>query len=237
MEAINHTHACVKEPGEGKKRSFARQATVYGRWMHPLLSWSQHHKKEADLLEKGYPVICDTESEVVVTAPVLDRFLKKQSDPERALVGRKIAVHVGKSQVLNGTIESFSWDVQDKLAEKETSTSSSQYRWWTWHPEFHNMGVAISVVFFVGTIIFQIPAIIWYPMDNSGKASIASQIVWIQGLQVRACVQWSSKTLCSVNPPGSTALHACSYYRNRLSHVLASSGVAMRPWQRRLVPG
>lgn len=198
MEAINHTHACIREPVAGKKRRFTRQTTVYGKWLHPLLSWSQHPKKDDLLLEKGYPVVQDTKSGLFVTAPLLDKFLKDQSDSGKALMGRNLRIFVGKGRVLHSTIESISWDVEDNGSEEKASESSSpQYRWWTWHPELHNMGVAISVVFFISTIIFFIPASCWYPMDVNGDPSIAAQIFWIQVLQVSAMCSRKSSHLRS----------------------------------------
>lgn len=59
-----------------------------------------------------------------------------------------------------------------------------EYIWWTWDNDFHRVAVFNAYIFFISTIIFFIPAVIWYPVDEAGRASTGTMIFFIDVLQV-----------------------------------------------------
>jgi hypothetical protein len=67
----------------------------------------------------------------------------------------------------------------------EKNLQASGYRWWAWRPDLHQMGIFNSLVFFVSTIIFFIPASAWLPLSRNEYVSKASFVFWVQVLQVR----------------------------------------------------
>merc|ERR1711964_399230 len=60
---------------------------------------------------------------------------------------------------------------------------SKGYRWWTWNPDLRYLSVSGSLILFISTILFFIPAVDWYPMDKNGS-SIPQTLFWVYVMQI-----------------------------------------------------
>jgi len=192
VEAINHSHKSIELPEDeqSKRRpSFRRSKALYGNPGHPLLTTSKHLDEDS-LLEEGYPLVKDVQSGQVVTPQVLTRYSKNHPGDMSSLVGRKLDIRTGGT-VLHVSIEEVDGDDlvknDDDLVKKDKATSETAegYRWWTWNADMHQLSIFLSVIYFISTGIFFIPATIWYPQDTiTGSPSLGSIIFWQQVTQV-----------------------------------------------------
>lgn len=168
-------------------RRFVRPSTShYGQWISPLVHPQEHLAVER-LIRKGYPVVRDDASEKLITASLFDRFLEKHStDATQTLQGRKVSIAIG-DHVIHATLDNFDTIKYGTTKKTQLADKNKGYRWWTWHPDIHHMGIFNALVFFVSTILFFIPACAWLPMNRHG-ASTASLVFWVQVMQIIPCI-------------------------------------------------
>lgn len=179
----NHKNTDTKK----QLRRFLRPTTSdYGQWISSL-AYPEEHLAVDRLIRKGYPVVRDDDSEKLITASLFDRFLEKHStDASQTLKGRKVSIAIG-DHVIHATIDDFD-TIKGEIKGMQLADNNKGYRWWTWHPDYiHHMGIFNSLVFFVSTILFFIPACVWLPMGRHG-ASTASLIFWAQVMQIIPCI-------------------------------------------------
>jgi hypothetical protein len=202
VEAINHTSAPVELPVSAVGRSmnglsrYHRSYWEFGQDSSPIgfVDQNLHQGKAQLLLCTEYPPIEDVKTKHQITATLVDTLLQKrlfadagtakdngvdealeaenEVTVEVAIVGRKVGFRIGR-HVFGGTIGS-----RDTLNEKRNS-----YIWRAWTPGMTHMGICCSVVFFVSTIIFFIPACALYPMYQE-RPSLTAKVFWVYVLQV-----------------------------------------------------
>jgi hypothetical protein len=195
IEAINHTFSGVvlpktqdtwdeaaapatthyKNTDTKQLRRFLRPTTShYGQWISSL-TYPEEHLAVERLIRKGYPVVRDDVSEKLITGSLFDRFIEKHStDSSQTLKGRKVSIAIG-DHVIHATIDDFD-TIKGETKGTQLADNNKGYCWWTWHPDYiHHMGIFNSLVFFVSTILFFIPACVWLPMGRHG-ASTASLV-------------------------------------------------------------
>ena len=184
IEAINHTHSEVRIPMDEAVREYVSPSPQLGFWGNPINSGvSFSDKRQALLIEEGYPILEDVESKQLLSSKVLDLTLQKFGDVvsmEKAVMGRELVVRLG-NHVIHANVTGF--EAVDDMKSNKSSTKSSVYRWWTWYPDLHYLGVFNALIFFIATIIFFIPACAWYPMDEKG-ATTPETIFWVYVLQI-----------------------------------------------------
>ena len=173
---------------------FLKTDKIYGKFSHFLVHLADPIDT-AKLLDEGYPIVQDVESNVILTAPIFDRLLAScpPNAPNDILNGRPLYLRIGTHMVQVA--------VDHILTAKEVAATSSpqqpgtttnpskpsRYLWWTWNPDVRHIGIFNSLVFFISTIIFFIPACSWLPMSRHG-ATNASYIFWTQVLQIIPCI-------------------------------------------------
>ena len=64
------------------------------------------------------------------------------------------------------------------------NTPSRQYVWWTRHPDMNRVSVFGAYVFFVSTIIFFIPAVVWWPFEQNEVTNIGVNVFFVYFLQM-----------------------------------------------------
>ena len=188
VEAINQTYSHVDLPRLSRHRNkILRNGTptqfhapvallVYGQWPSPIghedLSTAQNRSTRTRLLQQGYPLVVDVQSQRLLTGPHLDNVSKT---PDEKLIGRKVVIHVA-GHVLSATIDECYGDhtplgdLVDGCDASNVNDVLTGYRWWTWSPDLSYLGIFNAVAFFVSTIIFFIPACAWWPMAESGAS-------------------------------------------------------------------
>jgi len=147
------------------------------------------------IIEEGYPIIEDVELKKIISHRVIDRALIKFGDlqkMQKAILGRELQIRLG-SHVIQVKVTGFMDSIDDhnnygnlsfiKAAKAPDYESNGGYRWWTWKPDLHYLGIFNSLVFFIATILFFIPACAWLPMDVNG-ASLSETIFWVYVLQI-----------------------------------------------------
>ena len=208
VEALNQTHAAVRVPTSettssssttttNKRGPFRRPqyAAAYGKWKHPLshsvtgaMEDDLHHLRLSRLTQRGYPLVKDVETGQYVTEHLLHTGLDKYGEKQfqEKIVGRPLEIVV-HGDTLRVTVDELLLSHHPPVKEKEEEAAPQKpkqgYRWWTWAPDLHYIGVFSALVFFVCTIIFFIPAVAWLPMGNHDP-SLASTIFWDYILQI-----------------------------------------------------
>ena len=182
VEAINHTHSEVRVPMDETVREYVNPSPQLGFWGDPINSdVTFSDKRQALLIDEGYPLLEDVESEQMLSSKVLDLALEKFGDAvsmEKAVLGRELIIRLG-NHVIRADVTGF----EGVNASNKSVIKSNMYRWWTWYPDLHYLGVFNALVFFIATLIFFIPACAWYPMDEKG-ANIPKTIFWVYVLQI-----------------------------------------------------
>ena len=201
IEAINQTYAQVRVPTPTTSTSSTSTSTSSSQrfrrssssssfnegWNHPL----RHILRDERLLVErllvaaapGLAWVKDTESGHIVT----NHWLSEQEEEEgggegQSLVGRPLEIIFG-----GFTLKVAVQEVNKHSHQQQGQGQDHQqrmYRWWTWTPDFHELAVVNALVFFIATIIFFIPATVWWPMAKQGTASLASTIFWNYVLQI-----------------------------------------------------
>ena len=176
VESINHTYSAVivaSTPNHpGSKRQFLPPVYIYGTWPHHPLAQLEDHVKLPSLLEHGYPLVQDAESNRIVTAAFLDQAVR----------GCKLHIRMGERMLHVTVDEIVPFKHQDAVANADAKPQQG-YRWWTWSPDLRHMGIAAATVFFASTILFFIPACAWLPMFNK-DAPVGELVFWLQVTQV-----------------------------------------------------
>ena len=132
------------------------------------------------IVADGYPLVTDESTGSCVTSSLFDRILKDNGSDlavtEAKITGRVLDIRLG-DHIIRVKIESLS-------SANKKSLEQSHYIWWTNKPDLHHIGVFNSLVFFICTIIFWIPALAWLPMDVLGSPDLAAEIFWVYVLQI-----------------------------------------------------
>ena len=203
VEAINHSHASVQVPDTAidieqsspsytkPRRHFTRPMLQYGQWMHPLFQHTFHEEDyhKSRLLLEGYPVIQDCQTKELIIPQSLETFFDEQDPTQNSAfihTDRQLDIRVG-SHVLR--VQPTEWKRLSSYEQAQYSTAVAAlptktiYRWWTWTPDWHHLGIFNAVVFLIATILFFLPACLWYPMADR-EAPLGSTIFWVYVLQI-----------------------------------------------------
>mmetsp|Transcript_22216 Transcript_22216/g.47784 ORF Transcript_22216/g.47784 Transcript_22216/m.47784 type:complete len:471 (+) Transcript_22216:84-1496(+) len=81
-------------------------------------------------------------------------------------------------------VEKYSGDIKEMernsdVREKSAFFDMQGYMWWTNHPDLCHIGIFNALVYFLSTLIFWIPAIVWLPMEELDDLTPRSEITWI----------------------------------------------------------
>mmetsp|Transcript_15735 Transcript_15735/g.43410 ORF Transcript_15735/g.43410 Transcript_15735/m.43410 type:complete len:565 (+) Transcript_15735:62-1756(+) len=195
----------------GTCRQFRRPNIRYGQWQNPVApEYHEEEEYETRLIAQGYPLIQDVETKRLVTPQVFENFFEQYENNALTSAemnaklfdnGREFDIRIGSHVV---RVKPTEWKRLDQTEENEYSRKVAAeqqatslhniasphnqamyqgYRWWTWRPDLHHIGIVNALVFFIATILFFLPAALWYPMGEA-DAPLPSTIFWVYVLQI-----------------------------------------------------
>jgi hypothetical protein len=177
VEVLNQNHTDIAFPDDGKKREYHRTTKLYGKGRSPIRHGNHgldNDDAQALIRSDGYPVICKHETGSIIT----------RDDPQlnkRAMVGTEIDVVIGNHVITARVVSCEALRDSQRVDEYK---QQSPYIWWSWKPDWGHMSVFGAYLFFVCTIMFFVPAAMWYPYDLRRSTEAVVSIFFVDVLQI-----------------------------------------------------
>ena len=177
VEVLNQTHTEMAFPSDDLKRDYRRSTRVYGKNRSPLAH--DNHGLDGDdrqylIRSDGYPIVYHHETGNIITRD--DPLVNKEG-----IVGTEIDVVIG-NHVIRSKVSSCE-ALRPSLHVDEYEIHSP-YIWWSWNPDWGYVSVFGAYLFFVSTLVFFIPAAMWYPYDINTAPRVGVEIFFLDLLQV-----------------------------------------------------
>uniref|UniRef100_A0A7S1UZH3 Uncharacterized protein n=1 Tax=Grammatophora oceanica TaxID=210454 RepID=A0A7S1UZH3_9STRA len=192
VEVINQNHTDVvlttfeqEESSPETRREFKRASLLYGQRRSPLEHGNHgldESRNRTVIRACGYPIVADHETGKIIT----------QDDPSEDFVGKEIDIVIG-NHIVQATVSTCTEIDQQNQHQQQSSdekalvphlSSAKHYEWWSWNPDWTHVSVWGAYIFFVSTIMFFVPAAMWYPYDEGDNTNVVVSVLFVDMFQV-----------------------------------------------------